>query len=202
MKLNSIDKQTSNPYLNLYNLRYDDEVNKKITNYFIASRRKEKDLSVNNPGHDRCDAVMIAPVLPGEKTVFVRQFRPAINDYIYEFPAGLVDDGETIEQAAERELFEETGLKITKVLRVTKPMYTSVGMSDEAVSIVMAAAEGDLTNLNNVGDENIDFVVVDLFNLSDFCRENNVAIKAMLMAEILFAANTINYLTQGIQHSE
>lgn len=196
MKLINIENQTSNPFLNLYKLEFQN--GEKVKKYFISSRRKEENLTVSNLNHDRCDAVMIAPILPGEKTVLVRQFRPAINDYIYEFPAGLVDAGETIAETAERELFEETGLKITKILRETKPMYTSVGMSDETVSVVMAAAEGDITNLNNVGDENIEFVVVDLFNLSDFCRDNNVALKTMLMAEILFAANTINYLTQGI----
>lgn len=41
--------------------------------------------------------------------VLVRQYRPAINGYTIEFPAGLLEAGETSEEAAERELKEETG---------------------------------------------------------------------------------------------
>lgn len=41
--------------------------------------------------------------------MLIRQFRPPINAICIEIPAGLVDEGETPEQAAIRELKEETG---------------------------------------------------------------------------------------------
>ena len=41
----------------------------------------------------------------------VRQFRPAVETYTWEFPAGTLDPGETPEQAARREVVEETGLE-------------------------------------------------------------------------------------------
>jgi ADP-ribose pyrophosphatase len=40
----------------------------------------------------------------------VRQYRPAVEDYTYELPAGLVESGETPEETCRRELLEETGL--------------------------------------------------------------------------------------------
>lgn len=47
-----------------------------------------------------------------EKIVLVRQYRYPINKYIYELPAGLIDEGETSEQTAIREMKEETGAYI------------------------------------------------------------------------------------------
>lgn len=41
----------------------------------------------------------------------VRQYRPCVEQYTWEFPAGTLDGGETAEEAGRRELFEETGLE-------------------------------------------------------------------------------------------
>ncbi|MGA2118427.1 MAG: NUDIX hydrolase [Bryobacteraceae bacterium] len=43
------------------------------------------------------------------RVVMVRQYRPAVERYTLELPSGLVDPGETPEQAMRRELLEETG---------------------------------------------------------------------------------------------
>ena len=45
----------------------------------------------------------------------VRQFRPCVEDYTWEFPAGTLDPGDTPEIAARREVLEETGLQLTEL---------------------------------------------------------------------------------------
>ena len=60
---------------------------------------------------------MIVPFV-GDKILLSRVFRLAVNKWVYNFPAGLIDEGETVERAAIRELQEETGLKGTKILNI------------------------------------------------------------------------------------
>ena len=54
---------------------------------------------------------MIARLTPSNRYIVIKQFRPPLNSMIYEFPAGLMDEGETPESTALRELKEEYGCK-------------------------------------------------------------------------------------------
>ncbi|KAK5123780.1 hypothetical protein LTR85_002416 [Meristemomyces frigidus] len=64
-------------------------------------------------GKTGVDAVAIAPILrhPNRppSTLIILQYRPPVEAMCVEFPAGLIDEGETPEEAAVRELREETG---------------------------------------------------------------------------------------------
>jgi ADP-ribose pyrophosphatase len=57
---------------------------------------------------DTITAVLIIPIL-GEQLVMLRQYRHPVKRVVYDFPAGGVKAGESIEDAAQRELLEETG---------------------------------------------------------------------------------------------
>ncbi|KAK4542454.1 hypothetical protein LTR36_006706 [Oleoguttula mirabilis] len=64
-------------------------------------------------GKTGVDAVAIAPILrhPNRppSTLIILQYRPPVEAMCVEFPAGLIDEGESPEEAAVRELREETG---------------------------------------------------------------------------------------------
>jgi ADP-ribose pyrophosphatase len=51
--------------------------------------------------------------LADRRIPIVRQFRPCVETYTWELPAGTLDPGETPEQAARREVLEETGIRIS-----------------------------------------------------------------------------------------
>jgi 8-oxo-dGTP pyrophosphatase MutT (NUDIX family) len=101
---------------------------------------------------NKADAVVIVPILKrygqGDEidTLLVEQFRPPVNSRTIEFPAGLIDDSETPEQAALRELREETGYigEACKTLpKVSRAVCMSPGISDETVHIVMVVVDLD-----------------------------------------------------------
>jgi ADP-ribose pyrophosphatase len=61
------------------------------------------------------DFVVIVAVTPQGQILMVRQFRVPVAATTLEFPAGHIDPGETPEQAARRELLEETGYGAEKL---------------------------------------------------------------------------------------
>ncbi|KAJ3565095.1 hypothetical protein NP233_g7865 [Leucocoprinus birnbaumii] len=73
-------------------------------------------------------------------TVIIEQFRPPIGKYIIEFPAGLVDEGDTVESAAIRELEEETGFKADRadsVLEVSDLIVSDPGMTNANMKFII-----------------------------------------------------------------
>ncbi|XP_023278702.1 ADP-sugar pyrophosphatase [Seriola lalandi dorsalis] len=101
--------------------------------------------------------------------VMVKQFRPPLGCCTLEFPAGLIDDGETAEVAALRELKEETGYK-GEVVGVTPVTCLDPGLSNCTTQIVLVNINGDEAgNINptqQLGDG--EFVEVILLPLDEF----------------------------------
>ena len=71
------------------------------------------------------------------RVTLLRQYRPAIGEWILEAPAGVIDDGELPEEAARRELEEEAGLSPSKLVKLGEG-YTSPGYSTEYMHIYLA----------------------------------------------------------------
>ncbi len=104
---------------------------------------------------NRTDAVMIVPFY-GDKLVVTREFRIPIGGWEYSFPAGLIDPGESVEETARRELYEETGLEIRKILAVSPPVHNSPGLSNEAVTLVYAEVGGTVSQEHLEESEDIE----------------------------------------------
>lgn len=81
--------------------------------------------------------VVVVPLTAGGECLLVRQFRPALDQFVIEFPAGLNDRGETLTEAAVRELVEETGFYSDTVEFLAEGPISS-GMSTEILSVFLA----------------------------------------------------------------
>lgn len=139
----------------------------------------------------KCDGavVLIAFLRPSNRILLIRQYRPPVSAYVIEFPAGLIDKGETPEVAAERELFEETGYR-GKMLKLYPPSFNSPGLSGESVQIALVEIDEDADLNRSVSQslddsEDIEVIPVEINKLPDFLEkavENGDKIDAKLEA--------------------
>ena len=75
-------------------------------------------------------SAVILPVPEPGHVILIRQYRYAVNRWLWELPAGSVDEGETPEQAAARECHEEIGQLPETVVRLGS-MFPTPGYCDE-----------------------------------------------------------------------
>lgn len=184
-EIKGVRKQTNNRFLNLYELDARDRVGNKKS-YYVASRAKtEADLKLHT--HDeKPDGVVIFALSKEQKdkVLLIRQYRYPIDEYIYEFPAGLVDEGENYHEAAIREVREETGLKLSPVSvppEYERPYFTTVGMTDECCATVYGYVEGEISNANLEDSEDIQAILADREEVRRILKEERVAIKCAYM---------------------
>lgn len=77
------------------------------------------------------------PVLADGRLILIRQFRPAIQDYLYEIPAGRLEQGEDGVTCVHRELQEEIGYRAGQ-LESLGEIYSSVGFCNELIQLYLA----------------------------------------------------------------
>ncbi|GLB35211.1 putative Nudix hydrolase family protein [Lyophyllum shimeji] len=121
-------------WITLKRLTYLD-ANGKERLWEVAERKTRKSTGI--------DAVAVLAILRSKtkafpvSTVVIEQYRPPIDKVIVELPAGLIDEGETPEQAAIRELEEETGYKADGVIEATPVVVTDPGMTNANMKLVV-----------------------------------------------------------------
>ena len=184
-RVREVTRQTENRFLNLYEFQAERR-NGKVAPYFVASRAVSEEQLKARTEEMHPDGVIIYGVY-GEKKdrlVLIKQFRDPINDYVYEFPAGLVEPGEDMFEGAKREMFEETGLEFTPRKNhgaYSKPYFTSTGMTDECCGTVYGYCSGIPSNLHQEDSEDIEVVLADREECKRILKEEKVAIKCAYM---------------------
>ena len=150
----SYRKLTDLKWLNIFEVFFRDRKGRRRS-WMVTTRRQTPKCVTGR--FAKPDAVVIVAFhLRQRKLVVNRERRVALGGDEYGFPAGLVDEGETVEDAVRRELKEETGLAVTRFLKVGPPVYSSAGMTDESVSMVFVECEGEVTTVANEGAEQIE----------------------------------------------
>ncbi|MFG6336449.1 MAG: NUDIX domain-containing protein, partial [Lachnospiraceae bacterium] len=66
-----------------------------------------------------------------------------VNRFVYNLCAGMLNEGESLEECIQRELYEETGLSVKKIHSILPPSFAAVAFSDVKTQIAFVEAEGN-----------------------------------------------------------
>ena len=116
-------------------------------------------------------AVMVVPFIEND-IIFIKEYAAAIDDYMISFPKGKIDKGETIEEAANRELQEEVGYK-SKDIKLTKKLYLAPGYIDH-MTYVMVAKELSVSSLSGDEPEELEVIRVHRDDVINFLDKNEI----------------------------
>ncbi len=152
MQFKSVKKINSGNFLHRYDIHYTDTEGKERC-YEMVSRRENICTLEELQTHGADAVVMIITDEKDEKLLLIREFRCELGRMIYGLPGGLIEKGETAEQAAERELKEETGLTLVKITDVLPSAACVVGIGDEQTVCVFGRAVGTLCPAKGTGEE-------------------------------------------------
>lgn len=142
MKYKGIEKKQQGKYITRYDVEYE-TVDGKRKIYEMISRNNNINSLEELWGKEADAVVIIATDETGDKIVLDKEFRLAVGEWVYNFPAGLIDSGETPEESAVRELREETGLELYEITGYMGTSYSAVGFSNETNVCVLGKARGE-----------------------------------------------------------
>lgn len=182
--IKGIHQQTNNRFLNCFAL---EAVHRdgRVSPYYVASRAKDA-ASLKAVTHEnKPDGVILYGVYgkQRDRVVLIRQYRYPLGDYIYEFPAGLVEDGEAMRDAGIREMYEETGLTFTPVEAgaFSRPFFTTAGMTDESCGMLFGYCTGTPTSVHEEASEEIQVILADRAEAKRILEQENVALMCAYM---------------------
>ncbi len=116
----------------------------------------------------RMGAACVVPVTPDGHILLVRQYRPALDRYTWELPAGCRDEvDEPTDITARREMEEETGYTSDDITQLLS-LKSTVAFCNELIDVYLAR------DIRRIGEQNLDpaeEISMKLWELNDILEE-------------------------------
>lgn len=197
-KYTAIRRLTHNSFLNLFEMDALTHSGKPFHYYFVSRNPKEKIKLFTKT--EQAEGIVIYPILKEkpENLVMIKQYRYPLDDYLYELPAGLIEEGETADEAAVREMQEETGLTFEVYeggnASVRRPFFMGAGFTDESNQTVFGYATGIVSKKNQEDSETIQVCLVDKEEAKRILAEEKVSLRcAYLLLHFLHANGNVPF---------
>lgn len=137
MELLSMEKVKDGRYLKNYELTYRNKAGRE-KKYEIVSR---SEIAGTESIGQRVSGISIV-AYHEDRMLLLREFRMGVNRFVYNLCAGMLEEGESLEECIQRELYEETGLSVGKILNILPPSFAAVAFSDVKTQIAFVEVEG------------------------------------------------------------
>lgn len=135
-------------------------VNLRIDTVELPDKKYSKREIVEHPG-----GVAVIPICEDNSLIIVKQYRKAVEKFLYEIPAGKCELNEEPRETAERELKEETGYTANKLTYLFE-FYTSPGYCNEKIYLFLGE---DLIEGEQEPDSG-EFIELHKFKIEDLLK--------------------------------
>jgi len=150
MKLINLEKVRDGKFIKNYELTYENNAGKKKIFEIISHS------DINDPSKlgSRSSGVSIVALDEAhEHMLILHEFRMGVNKQIYNLCAGRMEKDESPQDCIKRELFEESGLVLKRVIKILPPSFAAVALSDIKNQIAIVEVSGTPTGVNSSENE-------------------------------------------------
>lgn len=153
-----------------------------IERFYLDKENQIRSWSFIQRISNREAAIVVARTKETSSYIVIKQYRVPFDEYIFEFPAGLIDAKELPSEAALRELEEETGYR-GKVTKVSGPLSSSAGLTSEIIYLVYVETDEEpKSKVKLEASENIEVIRVSPSKIQSFLANNDNIMDAKMYA--------------------
>jgi len=155
---------------------------KLIERFYINAKNQISSWTFIERVNNQKAVIIVAKTKETNSYITIKQYRVSLAEYIYEFPSGLIDAGESPEEAALRELEEETGYR-GKVTKTSCPLSSSAGLTSEIIYLVYVETDEEpKSKVRLEASENIEVIKTSPSDIQSLLVNDSYIIDAKMYA--------------------